>query len=152
MWPDWTNFRHFGYFSLIQFLPKQAESTHSLFEGFKSSLMWMFWALKFKIWRYFDIFGHFFKNWTKFYSVLWSHCFEALVHFGFFCTSCSINNFFPWVKPNTGTTTKQQEKYCTYLMAILIFVHRVESMKPFENKKWVTICTFYCSFLWNPIE
>jgi hypothetical protein len=39
------------------------------------------------------------------------------------------------VKPNTGTTTKQLEKYCTYLMPSLRFVHRVESMKPFEDKK-----------------
>jgi hypothetical protein len=29
-----------------RFSPKQAVSTHGLFEGFKSSLMWMFWAFK----------------------------------------------------------------------------------------------------------
>jgi len=31
-------------FLLNQFLPKQATSTHNLFEGFKRSLMWMFRA------------------------------------------------------------------------------------------------------------
>jgi hypothetical protein len=29
-----------------RFSTKRAVSTHGLFEGFKSSLMWMFWAFK----------------------------------------------------------------------------------------------------------
>ncbi len=46
MWPDWAKFCHLGYFLLSQFSPKQAVSTHGLFEGFKSGLMWMFLAFK----------------------------------------------------------------------------------------------------------
>ncbi len=44
--PDWAKFRHLGYILLNQFSPKQAASTHDLFEDFKSSLMLMFWAFK----------------------------------------------------------------------------------------------------------
>jgi hypothetical protein len=44
--PDWAKFHHLGYFLLNQFSPKQAVSTHGLFEGFNSGLMWMFLAFK----------------------------------------------------------------------------------------------------------
>ncbi len=46
VWPDWAKFCHLGYFLLNQFSPKQAVSTHGLFEGFNGGLMWMFLAFK----------------------------------------------------------------------------------------------------------
>ncbi len=47
MCPDWAKFRHLGYFLPDQFPPKEEVSTHGLFllfKGFKSNLIWMFWA------------------------------------------------------------------------------------------------------------
>jgi hypothetical protein len=37
------NFAIYATFSLNQFSPKQAASTHDLFEDFKNSSMWVFW-------------------------------------------------------------------------------------------------------------
>ncbi len=46
VWPDWAKFRQLGYFTLNQISSKQAVSSHGLFKGFKSSLMWMFTTFK----------------------------------------------------------------------------------------------------------
>ncbi len=46
VWADWVKFRNFGYFLCYWFSPKQAVSTCGLLQGFKSSLMWMFWDFK----------------------------------------------------------------------------------------------------------
>ncbi len=74
MLPDWAKFRHLGDFLLNQFSPKQAASTHDLFEGFKSNLMLMFWA--FKLSFDIDILGHFFQKLGK---ILF--CFLVTLHF-----------------------------------------------------------------------
>jgi hypothetical protein len=61
--PDWVKFHQLGKFLHDQFSPRQAVSTHGLFESFKSGLMWMLWAFK----LIFDVdilifFGHFFHK------------------------------------------------------------------------------------------
>jgi len=59
VWPDWLKFCHLGFFLLNQFSQKQAASTHYLFEGFKSSSMWVFGIFIKLSCRYFCIWDYF---------------------------------------------------------------------------------------------
>jgi hypothetical protein len=71
-----VKFRHLGYFLHNQFSPKQAVSTYGLFKGFKSSLMWMFWAFKLS----FDVEISVF--WATFFQTLGENCITFSGHTG----------------------------------------------------------------------
>ncbi len=94
------------------FSPKQALSTHGMFEGFKSSLMWMIWAFKLSFGvDILVLLAPFSKKLAKFGSIILSHWLQHLLFTKILPEGEDRWHYFVQLSGHTGFSPYLSQKY-----------------------------------------